>query len=100
MPGVFPLVPGPELWYAGSIQRKGGILMKYEPWMLAVMEEAGYMDTKEGQLNRLARYLVQQPEENVGNEEFLRACRACHVDYRDLDHQDLRRLQEKLDDLS
>lgn len=73
--------------------------MKYEPWMLAAMEEAGYINTKEGQLNRLARYLAQQPEETVGNEEFLRACRACDVDYRDLDHQDLRRLQEKLDDL-
>lgn len=73
--------------------------MKFEPWMLAAMEEAGYMDTKEGQLNRLARYLAQQPEETVGNTEFLRACRACDVDVRDLDQEDLRRLQEKLDNL-
>lgn len=71
--------------------------MGYEAWMLAAMEEAGYMDTKEGQLNRLARYLTEQPEETVGNAEFLRACAACNVDYRELDSQDLRRLQEKLD---
>ena len=28
----------------------------FEPWMLAAMEEAGIMDTKEGQINRVADY--------------------------------------------
>lgn len=73
--------------------------MAYEAWMLAAMEEHGYMDTKEGQLNRLARYLSEQPEEIVDNEAFLRACRNCRVDPRSIDRQDLENLQRKLNDL-
>lgn len=73
--------------------------MHYEPWMLAAMEEYGYMDTRTGRINRVARYLASQPEEYVGNEEFLRACNACGVSPEDFDRSDLEELQRKLDSL-
>ena len=73
--------------------------MLFEPWMLAAMEEAGYTDTREGCLNRLARCLNAQPEDCVGNEMFLRACADCGVDPASLDGSDLEELQRKLDRL-
>ena len=73
--------------------------MLFEPWMLAAMEGAGYMDAREGRLNRLARCLNAQPEDCVGNEMFLRACADCGVDPTSLDGSDLEELQRKLDRL-
>ena len=73
--------------------------MLFEPWMLAAMEEAGYTDTWEGCLNRLARCLNAQPEDCIGNEAFLRTCADCGVDPTSLDGSDLEELQRKLDRL-
>lgn len=73
--------------------------MSYEPWMLAAMEEYGYTDTKEGEINRVARYLASQPENTIGNDEFVRACNACGVSASDFDHDDIERIQKKLNSL-
>ena len=73
--------------------------MLFEPWMLAAMEEAGYTDTREGRLNRLARCLDAQPDECIGNATFLRASADCGVEHASLDGSDLEELQRKLDRL-
>ena len=68
----------------------------FKPWLLAAMEEAGYMDTSEGCINRVARYLSKSPNDVIGAEEFRRACYACNVDPDSFTQADLRKLEEKL----
>ena len=63
----------------------------FEPWMLAAMEEHGYMDTDEGKTNRLARYLATHGSDEIGNEEFLRACEVCDVNPHSVDLNELQR---------
>ena len=35
--------------------------MSFEPWILAAMEEKGFMNTSEGYINALAHYLSKYP---------------------------------------
>lgn len=73
--------------------------MPHELWMLAAMEDHGYTDTKQGEINRIARYLAAQSEEIIGNDEFIRACRACGVDAGSYDREDIDKIQRKLNSL-
>lgn len=41
--------------------------MGFEPWMLAAMEEHGYMDTYDGKINRLAIWLKNNMLELVSD---------------------------------
>lgn len=68
----------------------------FEPWMLAAMEEAGIMDTKEGHINRVANYLKNTATGDVSYVEFCTACNVCNVNPDSFDQQDLDRLQYKL----
>ena len=68
----------------------------FEPWMLAAMEEAGIMDTKEGHINRVANYLKNNTFGDVSYDQFRSACIACNVNPDSFDQQDLDRLQYKL----
>ena len=43
--------------------------MAFEPWMLAAMEEEGYMDTSEGCINRVAKYLSQSSNDTIDEDE-------------------------------
>ena len=70
----------------------------FEPWMLAAMEEEGIMDTKEGHINRVAKYLKNTTTGDVSYSEFHSACKACNVNPDYFDQQDLDRLQDKLND--
>lgn len=71
-------------------------LKMFEPWMLAAMEEAGIMDTKEGHINRVSNYLKNNATGDVSYSEFRSACNACNVNPDSFDQQDLDRLQYKL----
>lgn len=73
--------------------------MDYEPWQLAAMEEAGYMDTSTGLVNRVARYLAKSPNDVIEPEEFRRACVACGVDPDSFTQKDLDQLQKTLNRL-
>lgn len=70
----------------------------FEPWMLAAMEEEGIMDTREGHINRVAKYLKNNATGDISYDEFRFACKACNVDPDSFDQQDLDRLQDKLND--
>ena len=70
--------------------------MCFEPWMLAAMEEEGYMDTSEGCINRVAKYLAKSPNDTINTAEFRRACYACDVDPDSFTQSDLEKLQRKL----
>ncbi len=68
----------------------------FEPWMLAAMEEEGYMDTSEGCINRVAKYLANSPNDTIDTNEFREACYACNVDPDSFTQSDLDKLQNKL----
>ena len=71
----------------------------FEPWMLAAMEEAGYMDTNEGLISRVVNHLAKSPNDVIDTAEFRSACYSCNVDPDSFTQSDLDRLQEKLNRL-
>ena len=74
--------------------------MAYEPWMLAAMEDDGYMDTSHGLNMKVAKYLAKNGSDNIGNDEFSSACIACGVDPTTVTSSDLKDIQNKLNKLT
>ncbi|MCQ2515459.1 MAG: hypothetical protein MJ094_01185 [Saccharofermentans sp.] len=74
--------------------------MSFEPWMLAAMEDNGYMNTEYGLNMRVAKYLVENGSDDIGNDEFRDACEACGVDPDSITQKDLDEIQSKLDELT
>ena len=70
--------------------------MCFESWMLAAMEEAGYGDTNEALLNRVANHLSDSPNDVIDTSEFRSACMDCGVDPDSFTQDDLEKLQSKL----
>ena len=68
----------------------------FKGWQLAAMEEAGYMDTSDGCINRLAHYLAKSRNDTIDTDEFRRACYACNVDPDSFTQSDHNKLQKKL----
>ena len=69
--------------------------MFFEPWMFAAMEEAGYMDTIEGRINRVAKYLSDGSFREYTIEEIREACFACNIDPDEFSEEDIRTIREK-----
>lgn len=74
--------------------------MSFEPWMLAAMEDEGYMDTSHGLNMRVAKYLAKNGSDNIGNDEFRSACISCGVDPDSITSSDLNEIQDKLNRLT
>lgn len=74
--------------------------MNFKPWMLAAMEEKGYMDTNESCINNVARYLAKCPNDEIDRATFRQACYACNVDPDSFTKSDLNKLQKKLNKLT
>lgn len=71
----------------------------FKPWVLAAMEDEGYMDTSDGLINRVAKYLAKSPNDTIDTAEFRRACIACNVDPDSFTQSDLDKLQKKLNNV-
>ena len=56
--------------------------MAFEPWMLAAMEDEGYMNTSHGLNMKVAKYLAENGSDDIRDDEFRDACVACGVHYR------------------
>ena len=67
-----------------------------EPWILGAIEEAGYGDTNEALLNRVANHLAGSPNDVIDTSEFCSACITCDVDPDSFTQEDLEKLQRKL----
>ena len=80
--------------------RVGGRAMAYEGWHLAAMEDAGYMDTNTGLINRVANYLAKSPNDEIDTAEFRSACYAVGVDPDSFTQSDLKELQRKLNQIT
>lgn len=52
----------------------------FEPWMLAAMEEAGYMDTHEGLIDRITLFIACEGINLDGKDAFKQVCLECDVD--------------------
>lgn len=74
--------------------------MSYKAWHLGAIEEAGYMDTNDGLINRVANYLAQSPNQTIETEEFREACIKCNVDPDSFTQSDLEKLQRKLNTIT
>lgn len=74
--------------------------MSFKPWHLVAMEEYGYMDTNDGLINRVARYLAKSPNDTIDTDEFRCACIACNVDPDSFTQNDLDKLQRKLNEIT
>lgn len=70
--------------------------MSYKPWMLGAMEEAGYMTTNEGLINRVANALSESPNDVINTDEFRKVCISCNVDPDSFTERDFEALQKKL----
>lgn len=70
--------------------------MGFKAWHLGAIEEAGYMDTNEGLISRVANYLADSPNDTIDTDEFRQACINCNVDPDSFTQEDLDRLQQKL----
>ena len=70
--------------------------MAFKDWHLTAMEEAGFMDTNTGLINRVANYLANSPNDTIETEEFREACIACNVDPDSFTESDLEQLQRRL----
>ena len=73
--------------------------MAFKGWHLAAMEDAGYMDTDTGLINRVARILAESPNDAIDTEEFRDACYEAGVDPDSFTQSDLDKLQRKLDEI-
>ncbi len=74
--------------------------MGYQAWHLAAMEDHGYTDTSDGLVNRVAHYLAKSPNDEIGRDEFRRACVACGVDPDSFTSGDYEKLRRKLEQLT
>ena len=72
----------------------------FKPWMLAAMEEEGHMDTWDGLINRVAKYLANSPNDTISTAEFRNACIACNVDPDSFTQRDLDKLQKRLNEIT
>ncbi len=74
--------------------------MAFESWMLAAMEDEGYMDTSHGLNMRVAKYLAKNGSDEIGIEEFRSACISCGVDPDSVTQSDLNEIQDKFNRLT
>ncbi len=74
--------------------------MDFNPIILSILEEEGYTDTSDGCINRVAKYLAENGSEMIGTEEFRNACYICDVDPDSFTQSDLKKLQEKLNQIT
>lgn len=72
----------------------------YQPWMLAAMEEAGYMGISDEMIEKIAEELISYGEYEISREMFEAACREFNINPNNFKQEDLDRLQEKLNELS
>lgn len=72
----------------------------FKPWMLTAMEEEGLMDTSEGCINRVAKYLAKSPNDTIDTAEFRSACIAYNVDPDSFSQSELDKLQKKLNEIT
>ncbi len=73
--------------------------MELKPWMFCAMEEYGQIDTRQGRINRIARYLGEHTSGDIDAATFKHACSACGIDPHSFCQSDIDAIQKKLNEL-
>ena len=71
--------------------------MSFEPWQLALIDEAGYNGIRDEHLERVAREIEKLPQDVIDTGAFRGACYRAGVDPDNFSQSDLDDLQDYLD---
>ena len=70
----------------------------YKPWMLAAMEEAGYMGITDDMINKIADELISYGSHEISLEAFVAACSKFNINPNNFEQEDLDRLVNRLNE--
>lgn len=68
----------------------------FEPWQLAMIDEAGYNGIREEHLEKVAASLLSTGLSEIDRDTFERHCRKCGINPNNFKQEDLEKLQELL----
>lgn len=68
----------------------------FEPWHLAMIDEAGYNGIRDEHIEKVARALLATGLTDIDRDTFECYCRKCGVNPNNFTQSDLNRLQERL----
>lgn len=72
--------------------------MLFEPWQLAMMDQAGAFGIREEHIEEVAQEILSMGISKISRQDFDRACWHCNIDPGNFTQADLERLQEKLNE--
>lgn len=70
--------------------------MPIEPWMLAMMDQAGYNGIREEHIEEVAREILKMGITEVSYTDFDRACGRCGIEPNNFTQADLDALERRL----
>jgi len=70
----------------------------FEPWQLAMMDQAGAFGIREEHIEEVAQEILNMGISEVSRQDFDRACWKCNIDPSNFTQADLDCLQEKLNE--
>lgn len=73
-------------------------VMRYEPWMLAAMDQAGYNGIREEHIEAVAQQILNAGITEVSRVIFDKACYHCGIDPDNFTQVDLDKLMEYLNE--
>ncbi len=71
----------------------------FEPWQLAMIDEAGYNGIREEHINKVAQSLLSTGMTRIDRTTFEYHCRKCGIDPDNFSQEDLRQLERKMDEM-
>ena len=70
----------------------------FEPWQLAMIDEAGYNGIRDEHIDRVAASLLSTGLTNIDRDTFEHHCRMCGIDPDNFSQEDLDALEIKLNE--
>ena len=70
--------------------------MSFEPWMLAMMDNAGCFGITDEHIEKVAAKLLDTGETDIDYPTFCDACHDCGIDPDNFNREDLGKLQMRL----
>ncbi len=72
--------------------------MRFEPWMLAAMDDAGFNGITDEHIRRVAGELQKIGQAYIDRQTFDRACYTAGVDSENFTQEDLEKLEDVLNE--
>ena len=71
--------------------------MMFEPWELALIDEAGYNGIREEHIEIIAKAIENSGLSEIDNSSFPKICLSCGIDSDNFNASDIELLKQKLD---